>query len=215
MQAHLNKDIPFFLKKMLVATRNGGKVREFQYFLGSAGIEVLGLADLSITKDFEENGTTFAENARLKALRYSLEAPLPVLADDSGLEVAALDGRPGIYSARYAGEGAGDSDRIEKLLWEMRNHPGSREARFVCALALAQNGRLLLEAEGECRGLVSEHPRGSNGFGYDPIFLFPELGRTYAELTEDEKNRYSHRSNATHALLGKLGSIGKHKLPST
>lgn len=196
-------------KKILVATRNRGKVREFRYLLGCLRIQVVGLADLSIDKDYEESGATFAENACMKAKLYSLETAIPVLADDSGLEVEALDGRPGIYSARYAGEGASDSDRIEKLLSELKNHPGSREARFVCALALAQNGQLLLEAEGECRGLVSEEPRGSNGFGYDPIFFFPELGKTYAELTKEEKNRYSHRANAIKALLDKLGKIEK------
>jgi XTP/dITP diphosphohydrolase len=209
MQEHLSMDIHSSLKKILVATRNRGKVREFQCLLGYLGIEAFGLADSSINKDFEEDGTTFEENARLKALLCSRETQLPVLADDSGLEVAALDGRPGIYSARYAGEGASDSDRIEKLLSELRERPGSRAARFVCALALAQNGQLLLEAEGECRGVISERPRGSNGFGYDPIFLFPELGKTYAELTEAEKNLYSHRANAIHALVDKLGNIGK------
>jgi XTP/dITP diphosphohydrolase len=209
VREHSSMDIPSPLKIILVATGNRGKVREFQYLLGFLGIEVIGLADLFIDKDFEEDGTTFAENARLKALLYSRETQLPVLADDSGLEVAALDGRPGIYSARYAGEGASDLDRIEKLLSELRDHPGTREARFVCALALAQNGQLLLEAEGECRGLINEDPRGSNGFGYDPIFLFPRLGKTYAELTEAEKNLYSHRANAIHALVDKLGSMGK------
>jgi len=197
------------LEKILIATRNGGKLREFQRLLKSSVIEVFGLADLFITKDYEESGSTFAENARMKALLYSLETPIPVLADDSGLEVAALDGRPGVFSARYAGPGASDSDRIERLLSELNDCPGSREARFVCALALAHNGHLLLEAEGECSGLISGQPRGSNGFGYDPIFLFPGLGRTYAELTEEEKNLYSHRANATHALLDKLDSIRK------
>jgi len=209
MRKHLNMSVLHSHKKILVATRNRGKVREFRYLLGHLGIEVVGLADLSIEKDYEESGTTFAANACMKAKLYSLETAIPVLADDSGLEVEALGGRPGIYSARYAGEGASDSDRIEKLLSELKNHPESREARFVCALALAQNGQLLLEAEGECRGLVSEEPRGSNGFGYDPIFFFPELGKTYAELTEEEKNRYSHRANAIKALLDKLGKIEK------
>jgi XTP/dITP diphosphohydrolase len=202
-------DIPSSLKKILLATRNRGKIREFRHLLGQCGIEVFGLFDFSINKDFAEDGSTFAENARSKALLCSNETQLPVLADDSGLEVAALDGRPGIYSARYAGEGASDADRIEKLLFELRDHPGSREARFVCALALAQNGQLLLEAEGECWGLISERPRGSSGFGYDPIFLFPDLGRTYAELTESEKNLYSHRAKAIHALVHKLGTNQK------
>jgi XTP/dITP diphosphohydrolase len=209
MSEYTKMNIPSYPKKIVIASRNRGKLHEFQSLFGGSGIALLGLADLSIDKDHEESGTTFAENARMKALLYSRDTPLPVLADDSGLEVSALGGGPGIYSARYAGEGASDSDRINKLLSELRDHAGSREARFVCALALAQNGHLLLEAEGECRGLISDRPRGSNGFGYDPIFLFPQLGRTYAELTEEEKNRYSHRANATHALLDRLNSFGK------
>jgi XTP/dITP diphosphohydrolase len=190
--------------KILIATRNSAKLREFRRLFESSGIQVLGLADLSIQKDHEETGATFAENARLKALAYSLETTLPVLADDSGLEVAALKGRPGIYSARYAGAEASDADRIKKLLSELNECAGPREARFVCALALAKEGHLLLETEGECRGLINEQPRGSNGFGYDPIFLFPELGRTYAELTEEEKNLCSHRARAIRSLLDRL-----------
>ncbi len=117
------------------------------------------------------------------------------MADDSGLEVEALGGRPGIHSARYAGPGASDEDRIRKLLEEME-HSAERNARFVCSLALAKDGTLLLESEGECRGTIAKEPRGTNGFGYDPVFLFPQLGRTYAELSEAEKNLCSHRARA-------------------
>lgn len=192
------------LSTLVIATRNRGKLREFRSLLSSTGWQVLGLSDLFIEKDHEETGTTFADNARLKALAYSKDTNLPVLADDSGLEVTALGGRPGIHSARYAGPGASDSDRIQKLLSELDSTGGTREARFVCRLALAQSGHLLLEAEGECRGVIAQEPRGCNGFGYDPVFFFPELGRTYAELTESEKNLHSHRARAVQSLLAKL-----------
>ena len=140
----------------------------------------------------------------MKAIACSHDVRLPVLADDSGLEVDALGGRPGIYSARYAGPGASDSDRIRKLLQELESNGGGRKARFVCALALARDGTLLLEAQGECAGIIARTPSGSNGFGYDPVFFFPELGKTYAELDEAEKNRHSHRARAVRSLLDKI-----------
>jgi len=192
------------LQIIVVATRNAGKLREFRSLLTSLGSRILSLNDLSLDVELEESGDGFAENARLKAVGYSCLTPYPVLADDSGLEVEALGGRPGIHSARYAGPGASDSDRISKLLGELENAAGSRSARFVCALALAQDGVLLLETAGECRGIIAKGPRGTNGFGYDPVFLFPELGKTYAELSEPEKNQYSHRARATASLLGQL-----------
>ncbi|MBN1569305.1 MAG: RdgB/HAM1 family non-canonical purine NTP pyrophosphatase [Acidobacteria bacterium] len=189
---------------IVIATRNSGKLREFQNLLLPVGSEILSLKDVSIEQEFEESGQTFAENARLKAIAYSRLTQFPVLADDSGLEVAALGGRPGIHSARYAGSGASDSDRIRKLLQELSPFPGSRDARFVCALSLAQDGNILLESEGECRGIIIDEPRGANGFGYDPIFLFTELGITFAELSESEKNLYSHRAHAVTSLIQKL-----------
>jgi XTP/dITP diphosphohydrolase len=192
------------MKQLVIATRNAGKLREFRDLLLPLESTVLSLADLSIDADCDESGSTFAENARLKALEYSRLTSLPVLADDSGLEVDALGGRPGIYSARYAGYGASDADRIRKLLEELEKSSGSRNARFVCALALAQEGTLRLESEGECRGVVAEKPRGNNGFGYDPVFYFPELGKTYAELTNSEKNLYSHRGRAVTSLITKI-----------
>ena len=189
---------------VVIATRNAGKLREFRSLLSVPGLAVLGLADVPIDRDCREDGQSFVENARQKALFYSNHTPLPVLADDSGLEVFALGGRPGIYSARYAGPKAADSDRIEKLLAELDAAGGDRSARFVCALALARGNRILIETEGECRGVIAQAPRGTKGFGYDPIFLFPELGRTYAELDEEEKNRYSHRGHAVRKLLEAL-----------
>ncbi len=196
------------MAQLVIASRNFGKIREFRDLLRPLRNEILSLADLSIDAEFEESGKTFAENARLKALAYSQWTPLPVLADDSGLEVDALGGRPGIHSARYAGPAASDSDRIRKLLRELQNSGGSRQARFVCCLALAERGVLLLESEGACHGIIAEVPRGTQGFGYDPVFLFPKLGKTYAELSEAEKNRYSHRSRAVASLIQQI--VNRH-----
>jgi XTP/dITP diphosphohydrolase len=191
------------MKQLVIATRNSGKLREFRKLFLPLKCEVISLADLGVDEEFEESGITFAENARLKAIGYSQIIQLPVLADDSGLEVEALGGRPGIYSARYAGPGASDEDRVRKLLKEMK-HSAERNARFVCSLALAKGGALLLESEGECRGVIANEPHGTNGFGYDPVFLFPELGRTYAELSQAEKNLYSHRARAVSSLLRQI-----------
>jgi XTP/dITP diphosphohydrolase len=197
------------MKQLVIATRNSGKLREFRDLLLPLKCVVLSLTDMSIDADVEESGSSFAENARLKALEYSRLAAIPVLADDSGLEVEALNGRPGVHSARYAGQGASDSDRIRKLLRELEGSGRPRNARFVCALALARNGNLLVESEGECRGIIAPEPQGTNGFGYDPVFYFPELKKTYAELTGEEKNRHSHRAHAVASLLRKL--IGTQK----
>jgi XTP/dITP diphosphohydrolase len=186
---------------IVIATRNSGKLREFQDLLLPLNCEILSLKDISISDDIEESGQTFPENARLKAIGYSRLTPYSVLADDSGLEVEALGGRPGIHSARYAGPGASDADRIRKLLDELQPFGGHRNARFVCALALAKDGVLLQETQGECRGIIIDKPRGTNGFGYDPVFLFPELSKTLAELSEREKNQYSHRARAVASLL--------------
>lgn len=189
---------------IILATHNQGKLREFRALLEPAGWEIIGLTDLSIRKEVEETGSSFAENARLKAAGYSRDTDLPVLADDSGLEVFSLGGRPGVESARYAGAGASDADRVARLLVELKQAGSARDARFVCALAMAQWGAIILEAEGECRGEIASEPRGAQGFGYDPVFWVPELGRTYAELDEMEKNRHSHRARAVGALLAKL-----------
>jgi XTP/dITP diphosphohydrolase len=189
---------------IVVATQNKGKLREFRTLLLPLKSKILSLSDVSIDEEFEETGQTFAENARLKAIAYSRLTRFPVLADDSGLEVEALGGRPGVHSARYAGSKASDPDRIHKLLGELERSGGSREARFVCTLALAEEGVLLMESEGECRGIIISEPRGSNGFGYDPIFLFPKLSKTFAELSEPEKNQHSHRAQAVAALVKML-----------
>ena len=188
---------------IVIATRNAGKLREFQTLINPFNYDIRSLADFAADTEgveIEESGSTFAENARLKAAGYSRLVPFPVLADDSGLEVDALGGRPGIHSARYAGEHASDAERISKLLGELENIGGGRNARFVCALALALNGEVMAQAEGSCSGVIIDEARGSKGFGYDPIFLFPNLGKTFAELDESEKNQYSHRARAVAAL---------------
>jgi XTP/dITP diphosphohydrolase len=191
-------------RAVVIATRNKGKLREFEELLKPTGWKTLGLVELGIDREIEETGDSFAENARRKARGYSRETPLPVLADDSGLEVFALDRRPGIASARYAGPGASDAERIHKLLAELEGKGSGRDARFVCTLAWAQNGRILLESEGTCAGEIARAPRGTHGFGYDPIFWIPDLAKTFAELTPEEKNERSHRANAIRALLKKL-----------
>jgi XTP/dITP diphosphohydrolase len=189
---------------IVVATRNKGKLQEFRNLLKPLNGTILSLTDLLIEDEVDESGNSFAENARLKAIAYSRMTDHPVLADDSGLEVDSLGGRPGIHSARYAGPKASDEDRINKLLNEIEKVDSGRQARFVCALALAHNGALLLEADGECPGIITERPRGSNGFGYDPIFLLPGLNKTYSELTDVEKDQLSHRARAVDSLLRKL-----------
>ena len=203
-QKHRSLNLQVPAPRIVVATRNPGKLKEFRTLLAPAGWQAIGLCEAAIEKDVAETGSSFAENARLKALSYSRDTELPVLGDDSGLEVFALGGKPGVRSARYAGPDASDSDRVRKLLLELERNPGTRDARFVCALAMAQCGKILCETEGECRGEIATAPRGTQGFGYDPVFLVPESGRTFAELDEEEKNRCSHRARAVAALLREL-----------
>ena len=158
-------------------------------------LRLLSLVDVDAGEDAEESGKTFAENARLKADHYSRRTGLDTLGDDSGLEVHALDGRPGVRSARYAGAGAGDDARIEKLLAEMRDIQ-DRRARFVSAVCVSRNGSPLASFVGEVAGEILFEKRGGGGFGYDPLFLYPPLGKTFAELSLVEKNRVSHRARA-------------------
>jgi XTP/dITP diphosphohydrolase len=190
--------------KLLVATRNAGKLREVRARVG--GIEVLSLDDVALAPEVEETEETLEGNARLKALAASRASGLWSLADDSGLFVDALGGAPGVRSARYAP--GTDADRIRKLLGEMDAVPdGRRGAAFRCVLALASPAGEVREARGECRGEILRAPRGSGGFGYDPVFLVPELGRTMAELTLEEKGRISHRARALGALEPELSSL--------
>lgn len=177
--------------KFVIATHNKHKLQELQRILTPLGIEAV-TADLS---EVEETGTTFAENACLKAKAACKETGLPAVADDSGLEVDALDGRPGVYSARYAGEGATDAQRIEKLLGELSEVPAEkRGARFVSAICCVFPNGDILRAEGECPGSIAFVPAGEDGFGYDPIFLCGE--KTFAQMTATEKDAVSHRGKA-------------------
>jgi XTP/dITP diphosphohydrolase len=185
------------MKPLLLATRNRGKKREIEAFLLEGGLELnfLSLADAGVAEAAAETGATFAANARLKADFYSRITGLDTLGDDSGLEVPALGGRPGVRSARYAGEGADDEARIRKLLAEM-DGVSDRRARFVSAVCLSRGGAPLAAFRGEVRGEILPAKRGTGGFGYDPLFLYPPLGRTFAELALEEKNRISHRARA-------------------
>jgi XTP/dITP diphosphohydrolase len=193
--------------KLLLASSNPGKLREYRALAAGKPIELELLPDFHSLPAFDESAPTFAENAAGKALHYSGFAECPVIADDSGLVVPALGGAPGVHSARYAGAEATDGERVKKLLAEMRGKKGDeRRARFVCVIALAQRGRALAVFSDFAEGVLAEEPRGSSGFGYDPIFFFPALGRTYAELPREEKNRYSHRGRAFRKLLTFLSS---------
>ncbi|MBI1759983.1 MAG: XTP/dITP diphosphatase [Acidobacteria bacterium] len=185
------------MTKLLIATTNAGKVAEIMALLTDLNYEVLGLADLpQPLPDVEETGETFAANAMLKAEYYHAQTGWLTLADDSGLEVDALGGRPGVYSARYAGAGAGDAAKVAKLLEELRDVPADqRTARFVCVIALTGPG-VRETFTGACAGVIADAPRGTNGFGYDPVFIEPSSKRTFAELTRAEKAALSHRGQA-------------------
>lgn len=171
------------------------------------GFEIAALPDFAKFPVYDETADTFAENAAGKALHYSQFTDETVLADDSGLVVPALDGAPGVHSARYAGPGATDADRVAKLLREMADITGdARRARFVCVIVVARNGRALAVVSDACDGSIIHAPRGTNGFGYDPVFLFAELGKTYAEASNSEKNRLSHRGKAFRKTMYVLSS---------
>ncbi len=185
------------VRRLLIATHNPGKVREYRVLLADLPLELVSLADLGIQEPVEETGATFEANARLKARAYAARTGLWTWADDSGLEVDALGGRPGIHSARYAGPDATDLERCHRLLAELQGHPRPWRARFRCAVALVrpQDGQEAV-THGTLEGQITDVPRGSHGFGYDPIFYLPHLGRTLAELPPEEKNRISHRARA-------------------
>ena len=191
--------------ELLVATRNRYKTREIQHILGPEFI-VRDLADTEVP-EIRENGTSFEENAKLKALAVSRHLPALVIADDSGLEVDALGGAPGIYSARYAGANATNSEKIDKLLRELvrvRVTDHGRRARFRCVVALARNGDLLGIFEGKIEGKISDTARGDSGFGYDPIFIPDGFEQTFGELPEEVKNTISHRAKAISGVAEKL-----------
>ncbi len=186
--------------RLLIATHNRGKLREFAHIFADLPVTLLSLDDAGITWDVFETGATFEANARLKAEAYCAATGMPTLAEDSGLEVRALNGEPGVFSARYGGPGLTDNQRYEKLLERMRGVPaGRRHAQFRSVIALAAPGQSVRTAEGVCSGEIAFAPRGDGGFGYDPVFFMPEFGRTMAELTMEEKNRVSHRARAAAA----------------
>jgi len=190
---------------LVLASGNRGKAREIGALLAPSGWKLVAQSELGIA-EVEETGTTFVENALLKARHAAAASGRAALADDSGLEVDALDGAPGVRSARYAG-GGGDAANVAKLLEALRGVPPSRRsARFRCVLVLvrASDDPAPLIAEGAWEGVIAEAPRGSNGFGYDPVFLVPELGRTAAELVPDDKNARSHRGQALARLVAAL-----------
>lgn len=187
---------------LVLASSNPGKLREYREMAAGSSVAIDLLANFAAIPPFEESALTFAENAAGKALHYSRYTPEMVLADDSGLVVPALGGAPGVHSARYAGPGSSDEDRYRKLLREMEGRKDiDRRARFVCVIAVARHGKGLLAVSDRAEGVLTTEPRGRAGFGYDPVFLFPELGRTFAELTSDEKNAYSHRGKAFRKAL--------------
>ena len=187
--------------RFVLATHNPGKLREMGEILKDFGIEVVSPRDLGLTVDVEETGTTFA--AMLKAKAICKAAGLPAIADDSGLCVDALGGAPGVYSARYGGEGLDDKGRYMLLLSSLRGAP-TRAAHFACAVACAFPNGDTLTAEGRCDGSIAYAPLGEGGFGYDPVFLLPGTGKTFGQLTQEEKSAVSHRGRALKDFAGKL-----------
>ena len=189
------------MKKLVIATNNQGKVREIKALLDGVYDEILSLKDAGILADIVEDGSSFYENARKKALEISRMVAFDVIADDSGLCVDALGGAPGVYSARFAGEGATDGENNRKLIELIKNIPPSkRQAKFVCDIVMARGGRELLHVEGEVFGEIVTRPRGGGGFGYDPLFYVEKYGQTFGELDPDIKNRISHRARALAGL---------------
>ncbi len=195
-------------QQLLVATHNKGKVAEFAEMLADLDVAWLSLDDVGITEDVEETGETFQANAELKALAYASQTGLLTLADDSGLEVDALDGQPGVYTARYGGPGLTHADRYHLLLRNMRDvAPAERTARFRCVIVLANAAEVIGTAVGVCNGRIAQSPAGNGGFGYDPVFFLPELGVTMAQVPSTVKHQISHRGQAMKAITPLLRQI--------
>lgn len=193
------------MKKVVVATKNQGKIAEIEAMLCKFGTAVASLADYENIPEAIENGTTFLENAIIKARHYASYTKEICLADDSGLEVDALEGAPGVFSARYAGEDASDADNNKKLLAQLEDIPAAkRTARFRCVLAVVDGNKVLFTAQGSIEGVILKEPQGESGFGYDPLFYVPRLGKTLAEVTMAEKNAISHRGQALSNLRAML-----------
>lgn len=194
--------------KLLVASRNSGKLDEYSELIGDLEVEWLSLADINLLLEVEEDGATFFENAVIKATKYAAACGLLTLADDSGLEVDALDGEPGVHTARYGGEGLTPVERYHRLLNKMAGVPAvHRTARFHCVIALASPDGLIGTTDGKCEGLISERPVGAGGFGYDPVFYLPDQKRTMAELSSAEKHQISHRGQAIRKMIPLLRRV--------
>jgi XTP/dITP diphosphohydrolase len=197
-------DMSTQLQKLVIATGNAGKIKEFRAYLADLAVTLIPKPD---SIDVEETGATFIENAHLKASQVAIATNEWAIADDSGLEVSALNGAPGVLSARYADT---DSDRINRVLSELGNQP-NREAQFVCAIAIASpDGAIVADAVGICKGAIADAPRGKGGFGYDPIFLMPELQQTFGEILPAVKAKISHRAKALAILRSKLQHFLNH-----
>jgi XTP/dITP diphosphohydrolase len=191
-------DVSTQLQKLVIASGNAGKVEEFRTYLADLGVTLIPKPD---SIDVEETGVTFIENAHLKASQVAIATNQWAIADDSGLEVIALNNAPGVLSARYADT---DAHRINRVLEELKDHP-NREAQFVCAIAIASpDGAIVADAIGVCKGAIADAPRGKGGFGYDPIFLVPELQQTFGEIPPEVKAKISHRANALAILRSKV-----------
>jgi XTP/dITP diphosphohydrolase len=209
------------MNKLLIATNNKGKVKEFQELLKDLDVELVTPADINLNLEVEEDGKTYVENAVKKAIAFAQASGLISLADDSGLEVDALDGAPGLYSARYGslpqfsekmggargGQGRTDADRRAYMLENLKDKPRPWTAHFHATIAIAVPGNEVQTVDGDCYGEIIPEERGTGGFGYDPIFFFPELGKTMAELEMDEKNRLSHRAKA---VMNTIPVLKKH-----
>ncbi|TXC90139.1 XTP/dITP diphosphatase [Metabacillus litoralis] len=191
------------MNKIIIATKNKGKVNEFEALLAPLGYQVQSLLDYPDAIDVEETGSTFEANAILKAEAISKQYGMVTIADDSGLEVDYLNGQPGVYSARYAGTDKSDQANMEKVLKELSaiTELEKRSARFICALALSTPGHVVQTVRGACEGFIAETPTGENGFGYDPIFILQNSNKTMAQLSKEEKNKVSHRSDALKKLI--------------
>jgi len=195
-------------RTLVIATRNPKKLEEIAAILGPLGVRTKSLDDFADVPPVPETGETFEDNARAKAIGYARATGEWALADDSGLEVDALDGRPGVRSSRWGGQDGNDRLNNETLIQALAEHPRQAwTARFRCVLALATPDRVLAVTEGVCEGRITDPPAGSNGFGYDPHFYLPELGRTMAQLPAEMKNRLSHRAHAMEAMRGRLEKL--------
>jgi len=194
--------------RLLLATTNKGKAAEYRYLLKGLDFELVTLDQAGISREAEENYNTFEENARSKAEFYAALSGLLTLGDDSGLEVDALGGEPGVRSSRYAGDNVSDAERVNFLLNKLSHIPQDRRrARFKCVIAIAQPGKMTQTVEGTCEGFIALEPKGDNGFGYDPVFYLPEYGKTIAELAPEIKNRISHRGQAAEKARSLLADL--------